>query len=403
MPRLFTVPEQFPTLNTPRHKLGFKESLYLRGIMANLDNWRAGDPSPMFFGRDREMDWLFSRFTGRYFGVPIVICGPPGIGKTTLLKQFLSSVRLRRPPLALTTQFRPEESLAEIYARSDEFYGDRYPPEIVAIDDAEVFDQQQLNSITHRVLNFKQVRALIFVTRRQPDFARANILQLQPLSMTDAQHMLRNLLGTESSPEDIRRAASIASGSPRALGLVAQLVRGREPHTIDRILRGEIYDIGEQIILPEQQLIKEAKPKIMLANDTLIERLRQQPGSIYELPPRKFEELVADLLTDLGYEVDLTPTTHDGGKDILAQMTTPLGRLLCLVETKKYRADRPVGVELIRQLYGTLIDANATSAMLVTTSYFSPSAKTFQQRHKYRLSLRDYGNVVRWIDGYKKN
>ena len=141
----------------------------------------------------------------------------------------------------------------------------------------------------------------------------------------------------------------------------------------------------------------------MLANDALVERLRRQPDSIYELPPWKLEELVADLLADLGYEVGLTQTTRDGGKDILAQMTTPHGKLLCLVEAKKHRADRPVGVELVRQLYGTLIDADATSAMLVTTSYFSSDARTFQQRHRYKLALRDYGNVVQWIDRYKKN
>jgi restriction system protein len=111
---------------------------------------------------------------------------------------------------------------------------------------------------------------------------------------------------------------------------------------------------------------------------------------------------VAELLTDLGYDVELTPATRDGGKDILAYMTTPHGKLLCLVEAKKYRRDRPVGVELVRQLYGTLADADASSAMLVTTSSFSPGAKAFQQRHQYKLTLRDYGNVVQWIEGYKK-
>jgi restriction system protein len=39
--------------------------------------------------------------------------------------------------------------------------------------------------------------------------------------------------------------------------------------------------------------------------------------------------------------------------------------------------------------------------MLVTTSSFSPDATAFQQRHKYKLALRDYGNVVEWINDYK--
>jgi restriction endonuclease Mrr len=74
-----------------------------------------------------------------------------------------------------------------------------------------------------------------------------------------------------------------------------------------------------------------------------------------------------------------------------------------LVEAKKYRRDRPVGVELVRQLYGTLTDADASSAMLITTSRFSPDAHAFQRRHQYKLALRDYGSVVQWIEGYKSN
>ena len=139
-----------------------------------------------------------------------------------------------------------------------------------------------------------------------------------------------------------------------------------------------------------------------MVNEALIERLRVQPQAIYDLPPRKFEELIAELLDDLGYEVELTPATGDGGKDILAYMTTPHGRVLCLVEAKRYKRDHRVGVELVRQLYGTLADSEATSAMLVTTSSFMPGAKSFQQRHRYRLDLRDYGNIVEWIEGYRR-
>ena len=355
-----------------------------------------------FLGRDRDMEWLFNHFRRRSISVPIVICGPPGVGKTTLLKQFLSDARMRRPPLVLTTHHRPDESLAEITARTNEFFRDRDPPEIVAIDDAEAFNEQQLNLITGRILNFKAVRLLIFVMRHKPDFARAKILQLQPLSSLDSENTLRNLLGTDFPAEIIQLAATVASGLPLALGLLAELIRTRAPHEINSLLRGELYDLNQQLILPEKELITEVKPRIMLANQALVENLRQQPDSMYQLQPRKFEELIAELLADLGYDVELTPATRDGGKDILAQMTTPHGDVLCLVEVKKHRADRPVGVELVRQLYGTLVDADATSAMLVTTSSFSSDARMFQQRHQFKLALKDYADIVRWIDGYNK-
>jgi len=50
----------------------------------------------------------------------------------------------------------------------------------------------------------------------------------------------------------------------------------------------------------------------------IINLLAQQPSEIYSLPPRKFEELIAELLARAGLEVEVTPSTRDGGRDILA-------------------------------------------------------------------------------------
>ena len=99
----------------------------------------------------------------------------------------------------------------------------------------------------------------------------------------------------------------------------------------------------------------------------------------------------------MGYKVTLTPATADGGKDIIAEMNTDLGNILCLVEAKKYRADRKIGVELVRTLYGTVCHHNASSGMLVTSSSFTAGAQEFQLEHKYQIALRDFTDVARWV------
>jgi HJR/Mrr/RecB family endonuclease len=136
-----------------------------------------------------------------------------------------------------------------------------------------------------------------------------------------------------------------------------------------------LLDIASGLLRPGPAWLREGSSAQNRASSTA----PATRDSIYTLTPRKFEELIADLLADLGCDVELTPATRDGGKDILAYMTTPHGKLLCLVEAKKHRRDRPVGVELVRQLYGTLTDADASSAMLVTTSSFSKEAKAFRR------------------------
>ena len=105
----------------------------------------------------------------------------------------------------------------------------------------------------------------------------------------------------------------------------------------------------------------------------------------------------------MGYDVTLTKTTRDGGKDILASIKTEIGDLLCLVDAKHYRKDRKIGVSMVRTLYGTLCDYRATSGMLVTTTSFSNEACAMQRKHQYQLSLRDYTDVTSWIRHYGTN
>jgi len=79
----------------------------------------------------------------------------------------------------------------------------------------------------------------------------------------------------------------------------------------------------------------------------MIAALKKQPKDIFKLTPRQYEELVAELIHDMGFEVTLIKATRDRGKDILASMKTEVGDFLCLVEAKHYREDRKIGVSLV--------------------------------------------------------
>lgn len=45
----------------------------------------------------------------------------------------------------------------------------------------------------------------------------------------------------------------------------------------------------------------------------LLKMLKREPSSIYRLNPRDFELVVAELLKDMGCDVEVTPQTRDGG------------------------------------------------------------------------------------------
>ncbi|MBW8002332.1 MAG: restriction endonuclease [Planctomycetes bacterium] len=135
---------------------------------------------------------------------------------------------------------------------------------------------------------------------------------------------------------------------------------------------------------------------------TLISRLSKNPELLHDLHPRKFEELVAELLSREGLEVHLTPETRDGGRDVLAFHQTPVGRLLYLVECKRHLRTRPVGIAVVQRLYGVVAQERATAGLVVTTSRFSKEALTFAETVKHQLGLKDYENMKIWLRKHGK-
>ena len=111
---------------------------------------------------------------------------------------------------------------------------------------------------------------------------------------------------------------------------------------------------------------------------------------IYSISPRKFEELIAEMLVRDNFRVELTKQTRDGGFDILAYQDSPLGGHLRLVECKRLAISNTVGVPLVSALYGVLDHKDATSAAFVTTSEFTRDARKFESAHPHRLRLRNH-------------
>ena len=145
----------------------------------------------------------------------------------------------------------------------------------------------------------------------------------------------------------------------------------------------------------------ESSQKIAIASNDdwnrIIKYLSQHPEILYELTPRKFEELIAELLHREGYNITLTPERKDGGFDILALHNTAVGRHLYLVECKRYARENPVGVNLVRALYGVVENERASGGLIVTTSRFTRGALEFQHDLEFRVNLKQYENIKEWL------
>jgi restriction system protein len=130
----------------------------------------------------------------------------------------------------------------------------------------------------------------------------------------------------------------------------------------------------------------------------LIHDLMSEPAVLSTIDSREFERLVAEILLRRGYEVQLTRASRDGGIDIYASRTEANGlRGLYFVQCKRQSLRNKVGVQPVRELYGVVCARNATGGIVITTSFFTSTAKEYQFSVSNRMAQQDHYHVLQWL------
>lgn len=138
-------------------------------------------------------------------------------------------------------------------------------------------------------------------------------------------------------------------------------------------------------------------------NAELIEWLEKHPEKMRELPPRKFEELIAELFKNRGCEVQLTPQTRDGGFDIFLTIPTPFGTHFGIVECKRNAARRKIDVAIVERFIHTVREKmKANVGFIAATTTFSPDAMKEAAVYKHQLRLLDFAKIKEMVSQYGK-
>lgn len=95
---------------------------------------------------------------------------------------------------------------------------------------------------------------------------------------------------------------------------------------------------------------------------------------ITDLKPREFELLIASLYENLGYEVQVTPATRDGGKDIVARIKREDGSEVVYVECKLYKTTA-LTISTVREFFGVISYEHINRGVIFCTGYVNERLK----------------------------
>ncbi|MEV4496377.1 restriction endonuclease [Micromonospora arborensis] len=105
--------------------------------------------------------------------------------------------------------------------------------------------------------------------------------------------------------------------------------------------------------------------------------------NLMKLSPTEFEHLVKDLFAAMGAQAWRTVPSKDGGVDAVATSKNLFFGGVCLIQAKRWT--KLVGLDAVHALTGVMTDHNATTGVLVTTSWFSRTSEQFAQRNRITL------------------
>ena len=91
----------------------------------------------------------------------------------------------------------------------------------------------------------------------------------------------------------------------------------------------------------------------------------------------EFENICKKLIENMGFSVETTKASGDGGIDLIAYNHEPVLSGKYIIQCKRYSGS--VGEPIIRDLYGVITSERANKGILMTTGYFTKSAIAFAE------------------------
>ena len=127
--------------------------------------------------------------------------------------------------------------------------------------------------------------------------------------------------------------------------------------------------------------VRRPAPRPRTISSTWLDQQRETPNYM-GMSGVEFEHFVAALYESLGYQVTVTPASHDNGVDVVARQD---GRTYAI---QAKRVSRPVGSPVLQRLWGASGHYRVDGAICISTCGFTTHARAFAQ-----------GKAIELIDG----
>ena len=135
----------------------------------------------------------------------------------------------------------------------------------------------------------------------------------------------------------------------------------------------------------------------------LAQSIAKNPNCLNELEWFYLERMLAEVLEVLGFSVELTPPSKDGGKDIILECIISGSKHTYIIEIKHWRAGGRVGYGKIKEFLDIVVREKRQGGLFLSTSgYCNNVYQILSEIEREQLKLGDNKTVIYWCKTYVK-
>ena len=211
---------------------------------------------------------------------------------------------------------------------------------------------------------------------------------------------VQRLIGN-SFTHDFTKAVLISTS-----GFTAQCftdIKTREPVNIELLDLNGIKNWVSKIEVEEDLKKLEYEDIIKLISKTFIEKIIDDPDFLEKMEWRELERTVAELFEGMAFKVTLTPSSKDGGKDVILECVKDGSDVSYIVEVKHWRSLQRVGQDTVKDFLNVVCREKRQSGLFLATYGFTDNAfegLTEIERKKLRFGEKD--KIVSLCKSYLK-
>lgn len=169
---------------------------------------------------------------------------------------------------------------------------------------------------------------------------------------------------TNMSFEELREGDKVAFD-------VAETKNGPKAINVGRNEGSKFYEE-----IPDHKIEEYTEVQIVIddLSKTLARLIALNPNALDEIEWRDLERVMAEVFLGLGFDVTLTPSSKDGGKDVIADFAINGEKKSYVIELKHWRSGKRVGSKPVMEFVHVIASENRTGGILLATYGFSRKA-----------------------------